>query len=237
MKIAIIGDSSMLYMPYVSNYEKILIENKVDYNIINWDRLQLEDNHNEFIFRDNKIGHRRNYYDYIKYSHFIKMKLKENNYDRLIICGIPLSHVLRKYLLKQFKGKYVIDIRDYHRLLKVINITNVIKESSFTTISSPAYREWLPKIDKYVLNHNMNVTTLYNLHDTKFNQSKRIIISYIGSLANYEENRDFINSLKNAKKFLLLFHGDGTINNLLDNYIKKFNIDNVRIYGRYNREI
>lgn len=35
MKIALICPSNMLYMPYVKNYEQILIEQNIDYDIIN----------------------------------------------------------------------------------------------------------------------------------------------------------------------------------------------------------
>lgn len=43
MKIALICPSVILYMPYVSNYEVILKNKNIDYDIINWDRFHIED--------------------------------------------------------------------------------------------------------------------------------------------------------------------------------------------------
>ena len=64
MKIALICPSNMLYMPYVDNYTKILDEINVDYSVINWDRFKIEKDR-EFVYRDSKIGHQRNFLDYL----------------------------------------------------------------------------------------------------------------------------------------------------------------------------
>ncbi|WMM24323.1 hypothetical protein RBU61_15520 [Tissierella sp. MB52-C2] len=234
MKIVLICPSNMLYMPYVKNYEPLLKERDIDYNIINWDRFGIEEI-SEFSYRDNKVGHQRNFFDYYKYKKFIIKHLNSVKYDKIIVFGIQLSFFLKEILQKKFIGNYIIDIRDYNKILKIFNPIKTIETSSFVTISSPAYKEWLPISDKYIVNHNTNIRSIDRLIEPKIYNKKEISISYIGALANFQENRDFINSLKGSSKFLLKFHGQGTINNKLEEYIKEYNIGNVEIYDRYEK--
>ena len=150
-------------MPYVDNYEKVLKENNIDYTIINWDRFQIEDANSEFKYRDKKIGHQKNYYDYFKYKKFVLEKLNEIKCDKLIIFGLQLSYFLKNYLLTNYKGKYIVDIRDYNKIIKIFNINKLINNSDITVISSPSYKSWLPVSNKYLINHNNKVNNLKEL--------------------------------------------------------------------------
>lgn len=236
MKIALVCPANILYMPYVNNYKEILNINNIDYTIINWDRFGIEEE-SDFTFRDNQDKHQRNYLDYYKYKRFVIQKIKTNNFDKIIVFGIQLSYFLSKYLRKNYKGKYIIDIRDYNKILKIFNPKRVIEESLFTTISSPAYRNWLPKVDKYVLNHNTTINNTENLMAAiEFEKDRETTISYIGSLANLKENIDFIDAIKNDNQFKLVFHGGGGINSAIERYIFENNITNVEVHGRYFRE-
>lgn len=100
MKVILICRASMLYMPYVEIYEKIFKENKIDYEIINWDRMHIEDIKSKLKYRDFKIGHQRNYFDYLKFRRFVIKKIDENKYNKVIIFGIQLSYFLKNYILK-----------------------------------------------------------------------------------------------------------------------------------------
>ncbi|RLQ94812.1 glycosyltransferase family protein [Falsibacillus albus] len=236
-KIALIGDSSMLYMPYVSNYEKVLVDNNADYSIINWDRFQMENFDKENKYRDQKIGHRRNFIDYYKYSRFVIKKLSKTKYDKVIVFGIPLSFFLKGFLLKNYKRRYIIDIRDYHKILKVFNTSKLIENSLFTVISSPKYKEWLPKNDRYEINYNTKIKNKESLKPAIVNYKKNTFnISYIGATRDYDINTEFIKNLKNKEKYNIYFHGEGDINKDIKNYLITNNIKNVKLTGRYYRE-
>ena len=144
MKIALICPSNMLYMPYVDNYEAILKANEINYTIVNWDRFSIE-KESEFIYRDKKIGHQRNYFDYYKYYRFVLKILKNNRFDKVIVFGLQMAYFLNKYLIKNYKGNYIIDIRDYNKIIKIFNPAKIIKNSAVTVISSPGYKQWLPE--------------------------------------------------------------------------------------------
>lgn len=236
MKIALLCPSNILYMPYIRNYEGILKQNKVDYTIINWDRFQIEDNKSEFIYKDNKIGHKRNYYDYYKYKNFLVRKLDKYQYDKVIVFSLQLAYFLRKYLVKKYEHKFIIDIRDYNRIIKFFRVKKVLDSSFLTVISSPGYKMWLPDSSSFSISHNTTVDNIDQLIKSDFSfLNKKINIPYIGALTNLNVNVDFINTLKNNNKFNLTFHGEGMINQNLKDYKEKYNINNLHIYGRYEK--
>jgi hypothetical protein len=237
MKLALICPSNKLYMPYVSNYEKILNANKVNYEIINWDRFHIEDANNSLKYRDLKTQHQRNYLDYYKYKKFIVERLNSTNYDKIIVFGIQLSYFLKSILIKEYKDKYILDIRDHNKIIKFFNIKRLIDNSMYTVISSPGYKEWLPSSDKYLINHNTQLDNLDDLKDISSKlEDKKISVAYIGALRDFAINIDLINSLKNNMEIELCFHGEGDINEDIDIYLKDNEINNVFLTGRYKKE-
>lgn len=237
MKIALICPSNMLYMPYVNNYEIILQKNLVQYEIINWDRFHIEDKDHPFKYRDSKIGHQRNVLDYYRFSKFISKKIKSDKYDKVIIFGIQMVFFLKDILLNEYTGKFILDIRDHNKIVRFFNIKRIIENSSFTVISSPGYKEWLPQSNKYIVNHNTQVNSLEDLKemDIKF-KDKKIEIANIGAIRDYSINIGFINSLINSSKFNLYFHGEGNINKNISRYLETNNIKNVYLTGRYDKD-
>jgi hypothetical protein len=222
-------------MPYVSNYEKILKENEVDYEIINWDRFHIEEADSIFKYRDSKIGHQRNFLDYYKFKNFIVKRLKAAMYDKVIVFGIQLTYFLRRILVENYKNNYVIDFRDYNIIINFFNIKRVINNSKFTVISSPGYREWLPSSDRYTVNHNTQINCLEALKEINSNfGSEKITISCIGAIRDYAINISLIDCLKNHKDIKLCFHGEGIINKDIDKYIEDNGIKNVFLTGRYD---
>ncbi len=238
MKIALICPSNLLYMPYVGNYEKILKENHVDYDIINWDRFNIEDGNNSLKYRDLKTGHQRNLIDYYKFNKFIKKRLDLVQYKKIIVFGIQLAFFLKDILNKRFKSNYVVDIRDYNKIISWFRVAKVIDNSSFAVLSSPGFKKWLPSSNKYIINHNTQINSLNDLNEISDNTINRekINISYIGSIRDYKINIDLIESLKSSNRIKLFYHGQGIINKNINEYIDLNNIKNVRLTGRYKKE-
>jgi len=237
MKIAVICPSNIIYMPYLTNYKKVLKEKKIDYTIINWDRFHIENDHKKITYRDKKVGHGRNYFDYLKYKNFIIKELEQVQYDKIIVFTLQLSHFLKRYLLDNYKGKYIIDIRDYNKIFKFSSFKKLINNSVFTVISSYGYKEWLPISDKYIINHNTSINTIEKLRplDIKFRKDK-INIYNIGVIRHWSINTILIEKFKNSNKFNLGFYGEGTINERIENYISSNKIKNVYVEGRYEKQ-
>lgn len=234
MKIALIGDSNLLFMPYHSNYTEILKDINADFITITWDRFQLDDDESEVKFRDEKRGHQRNFFDYLRYIKFVKRTLNEANFDKVIIFGVPIAYFMKSFLLKNYKDKYIIDIRDYHKILKFVSIKKLIEGSDVTVISSPMYKKWLPVTNKYIVNHNTKISNINEIKPLIMNpNNKPLSISFIGATRDLKINIDFINSIKNYKKFKIFFHGAGEIDGEITRYLNENNIENVELTGKY----
>lgn len=237
MRIALICPSNMLFMPYVKNYEQILIDNEINYEIINWDRFHIEETSNNK-YKDGKIGHQRNYFEYLKYRKFVLTRLKSIQYDKVIIFGIQMAYFLKSILINNYKGRYVIDIRDHNKILHLFNIKGLIECSEFTVLSSSGFKEWLPNSRNFIINHNTLISNLNELKQVRNNvmSNEKINIAYIGAQRDLVINIDFINSVKNNKKISLYFNGVGAINNDIEAYLKENTVSNVYVTGRYDKE-
>ncbi|WP_033543329.1 hypothetical protein [Planococcus sp. CAU13] len=238
MKIALVCPSNMLFMPYVGNYTKVLDDSGIDYDVINWDRNGTEEPDHPLKFRDNKADLQRGYIDYFKYRNFVLRILKKNNYDKIIVFSIQLAYFLKRYLLKYKKGDYILDIRDYNRILKAFDIRKVVEGSAYTVISSPGFRKWLPDSGNYLVSHNTTIDSIDELKEcqTAFLQKDKVKIAFIGALSDYKVNIDFIDSLKDCGKVDLVFHGEGLANKDIEEYIVRNGVSNVELTGRYTKE-
>lgn len=237
MKIGLICPSNMLYMPYVRSYIDIIDSLNLNYKIINWNRLHVAEEIDGYTFEDKKAKHQRNYYDYLKFKRFVIAKLEKENFDKVIVFTLQLGHLFKRYLTKNFSGSYIIDIRDYNKIFKFANFNYLIECSYSCVISSLGYKEWLPESNKYLVNHNTTVSSLnelINRNEVKPNARKNILT--IGVLRHWDVNIDFVNQLKNNRKYNLIFHGEGTINDRLKNYIESYEINNIMLFGRYKKE-
>lgn len=224
-------------MPYVRNYIEIISYLNIDYKIINWDRLYVTEEIKGYTFRDKKVKHRRNYLDYLKYERFVIEKIGREKFDKLIVFTLQLGHFLKKYLIKNFAGRYIFDIRDFNKIIKFSNFRPLIESSYSCVISSPGFKEWLPSNDKYVINHNTIISSrdeMINIEELVFNAPINILT--IGILRHWRANIDFVSQLKNNNRFNLIFHGEGNINERLKKYIEDHKINNIKLNGRYKKE-
>ncbi len=237
MRVVLICPANLLYMPYIENYKGILEDNKVPYTIINWDRFQIENDKNELSYKDSKIGHQRGFLDYYLFKKFVIKKLEVSKFDKVIVFGLQLSFFLKNYLIKNFKGNYVIDIRDHNKIVNYFKMNRLFKNSAFTVISSPGYQQFLPEGVEYLINHNCRLQSFdeVTIKNHEINQNK-IRVACIGALRDFDVNISFINYLKDKQEFELFFHGEGQINNRINDYIQLKGIANVFLTGRYMKE-
>jgi hypothetical protein len=237
MRIALICPSNRLFMPYVDNYINFLDINVIKYDVINWDRLKIEQR-SELTHRDSKTGHQRGFLDYLKYKRFVINHLKKKKYDTVVVFGIQLTYFLKRFIVKEYKNKFIIDIRDYNGVIKYFDMKKTIKSSAFTVLSSSGFKSWLPKSDKYFINNNTQVSSIDELRvfDAALKNNKVFSISYIGTIRDYEINIKLIESLKNINKFVIKYHGQGIINQDIQDYLIDKKINNVRLKGRYDKK-
>ncbi len=238
-KICIIGPTAENIMPYADNYKNNLPEDS--YDMIIWDRYGESVGKaipsNKYIYTDSKTDQlHRGFWDYYKFSRFVEKIVKRNNYDFLIVLGLQIGFFCRRMILKHFKEKYILDIRDYNIIRKYHSFDKLVKYSYKTVLSSGNFKSWLPDYDKYLVNHNIDIKSIDEIEEPElksFDFTRKYIIGGIGSTREYGLDTDLILSLKNSKKYCVNYYGKSMDNERMQKFIVENRIDNAKISGRY----
>lgn len=233
MKVLFLCPTNPKYMPYLDNYLNILNSFNAEFDILIWDRFCIESFSSNLIFRRGGSKHKRGFLDYYHYAQFVKKHISENSYDKIVCFGLQTAFFIKDILCKKYLNKFILDIRDYNLIKKIYNFEKIISSSFFTVISSQGYTEWLPRSDKYIVNHNFNFSNLSGINDVNKMEIENLSISSIGALRDLEVNMNLISSLKNSSLINLNFHGHGDINDILINKTNGFK--NLNITGSYER--
>lgn len=164
MKACIVSYDEYLNIPYVKDYEAILNEHKIKYDFIFWNRSDLHEfnykGHNAYNFNwKTKKSKLSKIIPFFLWSRFARGVIKKNSYDFLIICTTVPAILLVDILIKKYRGKYLLDIRDFtYENISIYKYfeSKIINASKLTIISSKGFLTWLPKGSKaYVLTHNI----------------------------------------------------------------------------------
>ncbi len=240
-KICILGTSNLKHMTLISHYTDKLDELNIDYDVIYIDKY----GDNESINARKKHVYRlkikrewsfgRKLIRYWRFKKFAIDIINSNNYDFIIVWGSFTAFMFSMFLGKKYKKRYCINIRDYaYEKIKIIYFIMkfVIKNSSFTTISSEGFKIFLPKYDYTVL-HSLNehILSSCNRKARLRDIDEPIRISFIGYVRFYENNKKFIDALGNDNRFILQFFGEGS--DVLQEYSRDKGYSNVICEGRF----
>jgi hypothetical protein len=239
-KICFVTVRNIYAISCLPRYRKLFGDTPFD--IIYWDRNDIEENcgaenHYAMKYRvTNNSSKRRKLYGYFKFIQFAKKVLKENSYDVLIILPTQTGILLNNIIRKRYMGKYILDIRDFtaenNKLFYMLE-KKIIKDSGLTIITSPAYKNFLPKHD-YLISHNTaHVPNDLIKQYRKRNKSndEKIVISCIGGIRFYEQFKRVISYFKNDNRYILRFIGNGSEG--LKDYCEQNKIQNVELVGRF----
>lgn len=243
MKIALLVPANIYFCPYINIYINILQEKNLLYDVIYWDKDELNEQAS-YVFRKpvsartNKL---KKIWYYLKYNVFLKSIIKENNYSKIIIFGPQIGIFLYSFLRKHYRNSFIFDYRDLsieQYFKRTFN--NILSISSLNIISSPGFKKCLPERYKYIISHNCNIQDIeLALQNQKniFNgkESSKLTILTIGAIRDYEQNIEIINALRDNKNFELYFVGKGPASDRIQEYVINNNIQNVRIIGFYTK--
>ena len=244
MKVALVIPGSIWYAPYVRNYTRILDEQSTDYSIISWNR-EGDDKPEGFQYSvPCKAGHgSAGFAAYRGYLKFIKSTIKNNGFTHVIVFGPQMSCLLSTFLLRCFRGRYMIDYRDlsieqkpgFKQLYSLM-----LKYSRVNVISSPGFKRCLPK-GKYYLSHNFDEGLVRKALEQKdsnhsFNTTNGIDVLTIGAIRDYSSNIEVTRTLANQEGYSLRFvgRGQGTVE-LLQAYCNEVKSTNVTFIGGYDK--
>lgn len=238
MKICIIGHTEKNYLPYIEKYTSFFDQNNISYDVIYWQReaKEMPENPNEFnFFEEGKDGFFNKLSAYGRYKKFVLDILEKNHYDKVVVLTTLPAFVLRKYLKKNFKDRYLFDFRDYsfekYPFYKRA-VDKIIDNSEITTISSQGFMEFLNKNRKIIMNHNIpNTVEIEKAPDLK--EKSVISVGFIGGVRYFEENVALINKLKNTFRYQLWYIGKQTNACDLKGYCEGQDVKNISFIGKY----
>lgn len=232
------------YAPFLEKYTRELEIGGIKYEIITWDRL--ESNHktnwNQISYKkksnlnDSKI---KKMFSFWGFRRFLLRTLRLKKYEKLIILTTLTGMLIGDYLIKEYNGKFIFDIRDYtfenNSLFKFFE-SKLINASKFTAISSEGFKGFLPNSNKYILSHNiLKDEIISSAKFNKVNKSGKINISFIGAVRHFDNDKKVVDIFGRDNRFDVYFHGYGVTYNRLKNYCdSKFN--NLYLTGKYDRK-
>ena len=236
MKIAIVAPTVLREMPYFYVYKEILDAEKIEYDVINWNRFEEAEEYDGQIYSfktymSNSASKLVKAKNHILFQRFVKKKLISGKYDKLIILCPQTVFTIIPFIVKRYKKKYIVDIRDYTVILKLRKLFKILlKNADIRVISSKGYKSWLPNEYEYTIAHNINLNLIKEncLEGLKFNN----IIGTVGAIRDYDGNRRIIDNFKNSK-YTISFYGTGKDEEKLKEYCKINNVENVIFHGLY----
>lgn len=241
MKVLIFDSTTIDKAPYIENYTKIFDEVGVKYDVCTWDKYSGNGTVSKksgliTIHKQWHLG-KRKLIDFISVSRILKRIIKSEGYTNLIIVNSIWAILLYDVLIK-FRGKYILDIRDY-KCENVFGMKSILKmiieDSFFTTISSGGFREFLPESNKIIENHNISNWNYEEQNSTLCSEKDTINIVYMGYIRYNVENLLFLNGIKDCCNLFTTYLG---IYDIFFNVNKSINLKNKNVSwgGKFKNE-
>lgn len=242
--IGIVFLLNLEYAPFLNKYTSELEKSNQKFEIISWNRL---DSDSTFPWDIISYEKRSNLGDnkfkktlaFLGFRNFLVDVLNKKKYDKLIILTTLSGMLICDYLLKNYQGKFIFDIRDYtfekFSFYKHLE-KKLIDASFFTAISSEGFTNFLPKSDKYVISHNLIKDELLSGFNKKaiINKQDKINIVFLGAIRHFDIKKKIVDIFGNDSRFNIYFHGYGVAYEKLLEYCgNRYN--NVYLTGKYNR--
>lgn len=242
MKIALILPANIWYCPFVNIYTKVLDKEKIDYDLISWNKQGDENQGIQFNKQYKTKGKLTKLIPYFEFASFVKKTIRQNQYDKLIVFTPQVAIFLCNFLKKYYKGRYIFDYRDLSVEQKKIfrlPFRKVLRNSFVNVISSPGFKRCLPPNFNYILSHNFDVDSVRKAIEKVDDEPLRtdeIRILTIGGIRDYSSNIEVVKALANKENFLLQFVGKGSAANKIESYAKDNGVKNIRFEGFYPKE-
>jgi len=240
--IAIVFIGDLKYCPYLSLYERELKKGNYEYEVLYWSREGKKSSNNNYIsynyqskLDSTNIMKLKGFY---KFRKWLLSRMKNKKYKKIILLSTLSGIIIHDFLIKNYKNKYLLDIRDYsyesNRLFKFIE-SKVIKNSFITGVSSRGFLRFLPESDKYFIVHNHNENQAVEKTWEK-KKTGTVNIVWMGALRYFEHQKKLIDALKNDNRFTLYYHGSGSDFEKYKMYVNNLDANNIYITGEYDNE-
>ena len=240
-KVCFLSIGNISRCPYMQQYTKHM---DTSYSVIYWDREgicedQGQNTFHRFSFEVKPGDTLAKIKGYFGFRKFAQKKLKEENYDVLVVLQTWTAIILTDILTKQFAGKYIVDIRDYtYENNKVIYglEKRLVSHSLYNVISSPGYKAFLPDAD-YLVSHNtrpLQKDAVSEIRGREKNKST-LNIAFIGYVNYHEQQKKLMLALKNDPRYMISFIGTRAME--LESFCKENDIKNVTLIDTFSPSV
>lgn len=244
MRACILSVVEPRHMVMMSMYTSYFDEKNIPYDLIYMDRYhELEKTTAQEVYRceiegTNSISKLAGY---IKFQSFARKVLDKNNYDFVAVWNEYTSVLFEKYLMKNYRGKYSVNVRDLFDpddkirkpALLYPRLNDSIKGSLFTTVSSGKYLDYLCEFENYIFVHSINSQIMPNAIKRGGEQSDDPIkILYLGKIGYLEEVEKFLKEMCNDTRFTLSFVGVGS--EKVKEMAASMGCNNVEFVGKFD---
>lgn len=248
IRVLLLGFGKIAYMPYMNFYLDTIKDENIQFELIYWDRdgkpdadlpsrisraYKFEAHLEEQLPFKNKLKY------FVKYRKFALNVLKYNSYDKIIILHTTPGLTLLDYLVRKYKGRYLLDFRDvsyenisvYRKLVGILS-----RNSAMTFVSSDAFRKFLPTEEKIFTIHNYLEDSLnYKMIRKQLPRERNVLrVSYWGLVRQVDINKKLMDALGNDFRFELHYYGrmqqDGRE---MEEYAYNKEYRNVFFHGAY----
>lgn len=204
--------------PYLAKYERVLNDNNIPFEVVFWNRtpqtnISTFSQNKNYVFinlkcKDSRIGKVNSFFSWASQ---VKKIIKQRHYSHLILLSTVPAILLYSSLRFNFRNKYIFDIRDYtyedNTLFKKV-VMSIIKQSSFTTISSKGFWDWLDYSDKIIVNHNITVNNKESSWlPPVFSDNKKVNFAFVGNVRLDMQTEALLHKLKNDPRIDQYFYG------------------------------
>jgi hypothetical protein len=213
-KVLCVMPSAKVFAPYYQYYKNVFDElPSVQVKCLVWNRTNIGQNEGDDIaYNENASyldGGFKKIISFYRYSRFVVDHLDKSSYDLIVVFTLAAGLFLQKKLKTSYRNRYILDIRDYSPVLRVVSIKSLIKSSVLTVISSEGFKKWLPLEHRYLLCHNVNKRLLSIAIDGMRSNGivNKVKILCIGIIRDVNINMQFIQMLSGSKEIEIHYCG------------------------------
>lgn len=234
--------------PHVKMYMNIFDRYGVEYDVVVWNRKDdpIDGIPSNYILYNHKTDDQyptfRKIIDNLRFAKFVRKKVNPNKYSVAIVIDIAAAVFFSSFLIKNFKKRFLFDIRDYSPFCRFSITRKLIKlliNSSFKTIiSSAGFKSWLPMNIDYVISHNIDYDIFCKLENSEFVpfHKDKVKILMIGNLRDPEANKKVVDAFANKDNYTLNIVGDGAAGPILRKHQSDIKALNVTFFGFYQKD-
>ena len=235
MKTAIIAFNNLYKSPYVNIYTDFCRANGIEYEVVYPNRDGVQETVD---FSSVPVDWDRSKHKMINFLHFRKVVisyLKEKRPDFVVVLTTMPAVLLSGYLVRHYKGRYLIDIRDYtYESVRPYFILEhyAIKHAAMNVISSPGFRKFLP-VAQYCLCQNINAAYAEGGGAFRCEPEKGITIGYVGSIAYKKQCMRLIHLVEQDPRFRFYLYGGEGADTQISDYLSAHPCDRIKMFGPY----